>query len=97
MNNTCQVLPVMDRILPTPLVRKCLSATIAAPDAVPASHATAGFGVSRTTWYQAKRTCEAYGQLGRLQGQPNPRRPCSDFRTGQSGRSYPKGLRSQPP
>ena len=44
-------------------------------DGVPVSHAAASFGVSRPTWYQAKRAYEAGGLPGLLPHRPGPRRP----------------------
>ena len=44
-------------------------------DGVPVSHAAAGFGVSRPTWYQAQRAWEAGGLPGLLPDRPGPRRP----------------------
>ncbi|MDE2654122.1 MAG: helix-turn-helix domain-containing protein [Gemmatimonadota bacterium] len=43
-------------------------------DGVPVSHAAASFGVSRPTWYQARRAYEAGGLPGLLPGRPGPRR-----------------------
>ena len=44
-------------------------------DGVPVSHAAASFGVSRPTWYQARRAWEAGGLPGLLPDRPGPRRP----------------------
>ena len=44
-------------------------------DGVAVSHAAASFGVSRPTWYQAKRAYEARGLPGLLPHRPGPRRP----------------------
>ena len=44
-------------------------------DGVPVSHAAASFGVSRPTWYQARRAYEAGGLPGLLPDRPGPRRP----------------------
>ena len=44
-------------------------------DGVPVSRAAASFGVSRPTWYQARRAYEAGGLPGLLPHRPGPRRP----------------------
>ena len=44
-------------------------------DGVPVSRAAASFGVSRPTWYQARRAWEAGGLPGLLPDRPGPRRP----------------------
>ena len=44
-------------------------------DGVAVSHTAASFGVSRPTWYQAKRAYEAGGLPGLLPHRPGPRRP----------------------
>ena len=44
-------------------------------DGVPVSRAAALFGVSRPTWYQARRAYEAGGLPGLLPDRPGPRRP----------------------
>ena len=44
-------------------------------DGVPVSHAAASFGVSRPTWYEARRAYEAGGLPGLLPDRPGPRQP----------------------
>ena len=66
-------------------------------DGVPVSHAAASFGVSRPTWYQARRAWEAGGLPGLLPDRPGPRRPGSAPRRPQAraprGKSAPSRLR----